>query len=126
MTETTTEMTREELEAELARRETSEKPAEQADRTTRERSAIKPQDHKPAAAEIQIVEHGGVTFEVTRNVLDDLRTLDMLERGMITSSLRRIVTDKKFEEFLEKNPGANTEAAAALLEAITDKVGAKN
>ncbi|GAA1323159.1 hypothetical protein ACFSWE_08635 [Leucobacter albus] len=94
--------------------------------TTRSKSAKKPADHKPAAAEQVSIEHGGVKFTAARGSLDSLRTIDMLERGLISTTLRRIIGDKKFEEFLDKNPDAGAEAAGELLEAIAEKVGAKN
>lgn len=94
--------------------------------TTRAKSAKKPADHKPADAEQVKIEHAGVSFTAARGSLDSLRTLDMLERGLINTALRRIIGDAKFEEFLDKNPDAGAEAAGELLEAIADGVGAKN
>lgn len=94
--------------------------------STRDRSPAKPQDHKPADADLVMIEHAGVTFTTTRGSLGSLRTLDMLERNQITSALRRVIGDKSFEEFLDKNPDAGAEQAGELLNAIAEKVGAKN
>lgn len=94
--------------------------------TTRAKSVKKPEDHKPAAAEQVAIEFGGVKFTAARGALDSLRTLDMLERGLVTTVLRRLIGDAQFEEFLEKNPDAGAEQAGELLEAIAEKVGAKN
>ncbi|KAM9866752.1 hypothetical protein ACIFOC_00444 [Leucobacter aridicollis] len=97
-----------------------------APESTRDRSPAKPQDHKPADADLVTIEHAGVTFTTTRGSLGSLRTLDMLERNQITSALRRVIGDKSFEEFLDKNPDAGAEQAGELLNAIAEKVGAKN
>lgn len=94
--------------------------------TTRSKSAKKPADHKPAAADTVKIEHGGVEFSASRGALDSLRTLDLLERGMINSALRRLIGDDKYDEFLDKNPDADAESAGDLLRAISEKVGAKN
>lgn len=93
---------------------------------TRAKSVKKPADHKPAAAEKVSVEHAGIKFSVTRGALNSLRTLDMLERGLVTTALRKLVGDKAFEEYLDKNPEADAESAGELLEVIADKVDAKN
>ena len=94
--------------------------------TTRAKSVKKPADHKPASPEIVTVKHGGVEFAVARNAVESLRTLDMLERGMINSAIRRIVGDAKYDEFLDKNPEAGVEDAGALFESLADGVGVKN
>lgn len=94
--------------------------------TTRAKSVKKPADHKPASTDQVSIEYGGVKFAATRGALNSLRVLDMLEQGRITSTLRRLVGDEKFEEYLDKNPDAGAEEAGELLEAIADKVGAKN
>ncbi len=94
--------------------------------TTRAKSVKKPADHKPAAAEKVSIEHGGVKFTASRGALNSLRTLDMLERGLVTTVLRKLIGDEKFEEYLDKNPDADAESAGELLEAIADKVDAKN
>lgn len=94
--------------------------------TTRAKSVKKPADHKPAAREAVTVEHGGVTFKAERKTFESLRTLDLFEQGKINTALRRIVGDEKYEEFLDKNPDAEAEDAGDLLNAIAEKVGAKN
>lgn len=94
--------------------------------TTRAKSAKKPADHKPATEASQTVEFGGIKFQATRKSLESLVTIDLLERGMINTALRRIVGDKNYDLFLKKNPDADAETAGELLEAIGDKVGAKN
>lgn len=117
-----------EMEAELAelRADRDRANAEAGAVSTRDRSPVKPEDHKPAEADLVTVEHGGVTFETTRGSLGSLRTLDLLERNQITTALRRVIGDEKFEEFLDKNPDAGAEEAGDLLNAIAEKVGAKN
>ncbi|MCR2707552.1 hypothetical protein NSP21_24390, partial [Salmonella enterica] len=67
MTETTAEMTREELEAELARRNAPEQTPTPP--TTRELSPAKPQDHKPADAEKLTLNYKGVTYEFRKKDL---------------------------------------------------------
>lgn len=94
--------------------------------TTRAKSAKKPEDHKPAAVDTVKIEHSGVEFTASRGALDSLRTLDLLERGMVNTALRRLIGDEKYEEFLDKNPDADAESAGNLLQAISEKVGAKN
>lgn len=116
------EESREAMEAELARL----RALEAAELSTRDRSPVKPQDHKPAADEVKTVEFGGVTFKAARNAFNKLATLDLLERGMINTAIRRVVGDETYTEFLEKNPDADEETAGKLLEALIDQVGAKN
>lgn len=127
MTETT-EKSREELEAELeslrAQKTAVTKVAPEL--STRDQSPVKPQDHKPGASAPVEVEFGGVKFTAARGAFNKLATLDLLERGMVNTAIRRVVGDVAYSEFLEKNPDADEETAGKLLEALTDQVGAKN
>lgn len=104
--------------------------AREAERSTRERSIAKPQDHKPAGEDMISLDHKGVTYEFRKRALTNLYVLDMLERQQLTQALRKILGDEKFEAFLESiDDGtgyADPEEAGKLLEAIGERAGAKN
>ncbi|UOQ56072.1 hypothetical protein MUN78_10185 [Leucobacter allii] len=117
-----------EMEAELAALRARDAAPEKVapELSTRDRSPITPQDHKPAAAEAVQVEFEGITFTATRGKLGSLRVLDLLERNQIATALRTLVGDEKFEEFLTRFPDADAEMAGKMLEAIAKAVGAGN
>ncbi|MBK0420156.1 hypothetical protein JD276_14050 [Leucobacter sp. CSA1] len=111
------EPSREELEAELAALRAQ---------STRDRSPVKPADHKPGKSDLVKVEYKGVEFEVKAGGMSSLRVLDALERNQFTTALRYLVGDQSFDRFLVDVPDADAEDAGKLLELIAEKAGAKN
>lgn len=114
MTETT-EPTREELKAEI-----------EALRSTRDRSPVKPTDHKPADEDTVSVEYDGTTFTVRKGILSSLKVLRPLEKNHLVTALEAILGEDAFNDFLEKNPEADAEDAGKIFELIVEKAGAKN
>ena len=110
-----------ELEAQLAAlKSAAYEPKNEVEQSTRDRSPVKPQDHKPAKGEIVDVHFMGSTFKVIKGSLTRLSTMDLLEQGMVSTALAKLVGRTAYSEFLEKNPEADEKTAGELLEAIAE------
>lgn len=132
MTEAT-EKTREELEAEIAalRAAAEEKPVT----STRERSPIKPQDHKPAD---EVFKHTfyGVEVEVQKRLLRDWRLQRMIgrtQKGDIdaaASILDFLIGAEKHEQIIEaiieQDGWCDSDKIGELTKDLFEAVGAGN
>lgn len=141
MTETThtpetadTSKTREELEAEILalRAEQAAPAADEAavELSTRDRSPIKPQDHKPKISQPATVTFLGETYTFDRREPTNPPTFFALNRGDMETVLTRLVGEDGLARAIkstEDDDGfGNVEKLGDLVNAMFEEAGAKN
>lgn len=98
--------------------------------TTRAKSAKKPADHKPAAAETVDVKFAGKTFSIPVGVASSARLLRALEKNQIAGAVERLIGEDGYDSLLdaiEAEYGSDDmEKVAEFMGAALEAAGAKN
>ncbi|QAB17134.1 hypothetical protein Leucomu_03635 [Leucobacter muris] len=125
-----TQMSREELEAELARRNTPETTPEPPAQSTRERSPIKPQDHKPADHEKVTFEFAGETFTMDARAPKDSRVFLSVRKGDLEPAIIRMTSAEDLERLLkaieDEDGWSDMEQLGKFVDAAHEAAGTKN
>lgn len=98
--------------------------------TTRAKSAKKPADHKPAAADTVAVSFAGASFDIEVGVASSARLLRALEKNQIAASVERLIGEDGYDKLLDaieaKFGHDDMEKVAEFVGAALEAAGAKN
>lgn len=130
MTETN-DLSREQLEAKLAEMNEQMEAREAAPTlSTRDRSPVKPQDHKPASEHAVTFDFEGEKFTVDVRAIRDTRTMFALRKEDMETVLLRTLGEKGTEraiKAIEDEDGySDSIRLAELVQIMYEKAGAKN
>lgn len=120
------------LEAELARLRAERAAVEKVapELSMRERSPIKPQDHKPADHEKVAFEFRGETYEVDARFSRDVRTAAMFNKNDFETAISKMIGADGYEALLtsleDEDGFVDAELLGGWVNAFFDKAGAKN